>query len=418
MHEIETNSGAENSNDALSPPTRLRSLLMISFVTVMIVVMGLVTAGYLVANTGGSPAAGSTILPASTSLDCNSAGNPAPSSLYINLAEPTTNLAAGGSLALTMEFAVVNYSASDKGITLYFPTQDFTFPLAPTGNYTATITPEDLTIAGPGWTNGANTNRTVVPAGGLNFVQGGKVRLSTQKIAIMANTPYGSLTMMFHWEWKMTEPNGTVSQSGWSPTTAKWGGGVVLPSVFFPAQYIQFLSGAGNGQSVTIGTTYSATIGGPVGGHYYFLEMENGAGSVVQSQGTTLPANATSGNVTIPVLNYDHYLPPGLYLVHIHDICGAILYNKEIKAVFAPSVTVTFYLSPSFCGPMTFNGTSFASGSTGTFAPSTTPYVFTVPHCTGYAFSNWSDTGGLHISSSDHLMVSYYGTFTIEYKPT
>ena len=65
---------------------------------------------------------------------------------------------------------------------------------------------------------------------------------------------------------------------------------------------------------------------------------------------------------------------------------------------------------------MTFNGTSFANDTSGTFIPSSTPYLFTVPKCTGYTFENWTDTGALHISSSDHLMVSNSGTFTIEMK--
>jgi hypothetical protein len=43
--------------------------------------------------------------------------------------------------------------------------------------------------------------------------------------------------------------------------------------------------------------------------------------------------------------------------------------------------------------------------------------VFSVPKCTGYTFKNWADTGGLHISANDRLMVSYNGTFTIELKP-
>jgi hypothetical protein len=189
-----------------------------------------------------------------------------------------------------------------------------------------------------------------------------------------------------------------------------------LPSIFFPAQHVDFLSGPGNGQAVTIGTTYSADLGGPVAGAYYFLEMENGVGHVVKSHGTTIPANATSGNVTITVLNYDNYLPPGLYLVHIHDACGAILYNKLIDAVFAPKVNITFEINPSICGPMTFNGTSFASGSSGAFVPSETSYSFTEPKCSGYTFESHVDTGGLHYTGTGKIEVSYNGTLTLTYK--
>jgi hypothetical protein len=396
----------------------IRLLVAIIFVAAAVIMVSLATTG--VPPSSGLPSSQGTpdVTPASGSLDCNAAGNPSPSALYVNLYEPKENLSSGGKIVNTMEFAVVNYTAADLGISVYFPTVDFTFPLSPTGNYTLAISPQTLKIAGAGWTNGADTNRSATLSGGLHFPSGGKTRLSTQKVAIQANVPYGQLTLEFRWMWTLDQPNGTVLKSPWSVPSSKWGGGVQLPSIFYPAQYIEFLSGPGGGQSVTIGTTYSATLGGPVGGQYYFLEMEDGAGSVVRSHGTTLPANVTSGNVTIPVLNYDNYLSPGLYLVHIHDACGAILYNKLIKAVYAPSVTITFYLQPGSCGPMTFNGTSFANGTTGTFVPSPTPYLFTVPKCAGYEFGNWSDTGGLHISSSDHLVVSYDGTFTITYKPS
>jgi hypothetical protein len=235
----------------------------------------------------------------------------------------------------------------------------------------------------------------------------------------MANVPYGNLTLEFRWMWNLTQPNGTTAKSAWTiPKSTYTKNSSVLPSIFFPAQYFRFLSGPGNGQKETIGTQYTAVLGGPVAGRYFFLEMEDGAGKVVQARGQIIGQNVTTANVTIPILNYDHYLAPGLELVHIHDGCGAILYNKLIDAVFAPIVTVTFYLQPGFCGPMTFNGTSFANGTSGTFVPSTTPYAFTAPVCKGYSFSNWFSTGGLHLPSSGRLLVSYNGTFTIEFKPS
>jgi hypothetical protein len=386
--------------------------------TLLLTVIGLVASGNLA--TGVSPAtvAGPTRIAsaASTSLDCNPTGTPSPSALYINTNEPKVNLANGGTITSTMEFAVVNYTAADFGVLVYFPTVDFTFPLSPTGNFTITVTPQTLAIAGAGWTSGAGTNRSAVEHAGLNFPSGGKARLSTQKVAVQADVPYGQITLEFRWMWQLDQPNGSVTRSAWTTPKSTYSGPPNLPSIFFPAQYTQFVSGAGNGAHVTIGTNYSATLSGPVGGRFFFLEMENGVGHVVKSHGTTFAANATSGNVTIPLLNYDNYLPPGLYLVHIHDACGAILYNKLVNATFAPSATLTFYLSPSTCGPMTFDGTSFANGASGTFTPSSTPYAFTVPKCAGYAFSNWTDTGGLHISSSDRLIASYNGTLTIDYK--
>src|SRR5271157_211153 len=394
-------------------------LLLIASVTLLLCLVALAASGVYVANGTEAASPGPlSLAPASTSLDCNKVGNPAPSALYIPTSEPAVNLSSGGRITGTMEFAVVNYTSSDIGISVYLPTVYFTFPLAPTGNFSMTISPQTLDITGPDWTNGAHTNHSATVATGLGFISKGKDRLSTQKIAIQANVPYGTLTLEFRWMWKLTQPNGTVVSSSWTtPKSTYTGGSSTLPSIFFPAQYVQFITGPGNGQKVTIGTTYTALLGGPVAGKYFFLEMENGAGKVVQAHAQTIAANVTTATVTIVILNYDHYLAPGLELIHIHDVCGAILYNKLIDAIFAPKVTVTFYLQPGFCGPMTFNGTKFANNTSGTFVPSTTPYAFSVPKCSGYTFKNWTDTGGLHISANDKLMVSYNGTFTIQLKP-
>ena len=171
---------------------------------------------------------------ASTSLDCNQVGNPSPSALYINLNEPRSNLSNGGQIVDTMEFAVVNYTSADLGVSVYFPTVDFTFPLAPTGNFTLAISSQSLVIAGSGWTNGAHTNRSSTPNGGLHFPTGGKARMSTQKIAVQANVPYGQLTLEFRWMWSIEQPNGTGSKSVWSTPKSTWSGGSVPPLNLLP----------------------------------------------------------------------------------------------------------------------------------------------------------------------------------------
>ncbi len=417
-NELET--GSVDGGRRRRASASVSSLVLVAFVTLLVGVVAVAGSGAILASDTPAPSSGPQgIAPASTSLDCNKVGNPAPSALYIPTSEPTVNLSSGGQITGIMEFAVVNYTSSDVGISVYFPTVYFTFPLSPTGNFSMTISPQSFNITGSGWTNGAHTNHTETVAAGLNFIPKGKDRLSTQKVAIQADVPYGTVTIEFRWMWKLTQPNGTVASSSWTiPKSTYSSGSSTLPSMFFPAQYVEFISGPGNGQKVTIGTNYTAVLGGAVAGKYFFLEMEDGAGKVVQAHAQTIAANATTATVTITVLNYDHYLAPGLELIHIHDVCGAILYNKLIDAVFAPKVTITFYLEPGFCGPMTFNGTKFANNTSGTFVPSTTPYSFSVPKCSGYTFKNWTDTGGLHISANDELMVSYAGTFTIEFKPS
>jgi hypothetical protein len=302
-------------------------------------------------------------------------------------------------------------------VSLEFPTVDFIFPLSPSGTFSKTTAPQTFAITGPSWISPSGLNLTHVLTNALNFSATGMARATTAKLAIMADVPYGQLTVEFRWMWSALQPNGTSANSTWStPVEGYHHGSSNLPTIFYPAEYVAFLSRPGGGKSVTIGTNYSATLGGPVAGNYYFLEMENSTGTVVNSQGTTMSGGVTTGNVTIPVLDYNHFLVPGNYLVHIHDACGALLYNKQIHAAFAADANITFFLVPASCGPMTFNGTTYQNDTAGIYPPSIVPYSFTVPSCTGHSFEGWRGTGAVHVSSNDHLMISYNGTFTIIYK--
>lgn len=358
---------------------------------------------------------GSAVAPADVE-DCNSHASTAKSALYVNQPEPTQNLSPGGRITSVLEFQVVNYTSSDNSIQLWLPSTDFTFPMVK-GNFTYAIAIQSVAITGSGWLSPSALTKSEVVTGGIDFVHNGTARLSTQKLAVMATAAYGVITVEFRWHWAILQPNSTNwTTHGWSVPSWASGSKGNLPSIFFPAPYVSYLSGTGS--SAYIGNNFTATLGGDVAGRYFFLEMEYASGEVEQSVGETAPADATTFNVTIILLNYDHYLVPATVLVHIHDVCGAILYNKVVKVTFIPEATVTFYLSPASCGGITFGGSTFPSGENGTFVPSTTAYNFSNPSCHGYTFSNWSTTGALHIATGHTMLVSGNGTFSVDYKPT
>ncbi len=81
------------------------------------------------------------------------------------------------------------------------------------------------------------------------------------------------------------------------------------------------------------------------------------------------------------------------------------------------SYVVTFTVNPTYCGPITFNGTSQASGTTSSFPPGTYPAV--AHACAGYTFSGWSSTGGVALatptSASTTVTVSSPGALTATY---
>lgn len=400
-------------------PRRIRPTFLIGFALALLV-LGLALAAAPRPSASGLPThlpSGATTSATPASTVCNAVSPLTPSALLIPITNPSHNLTAGGTISATAQIQIVNYSATQNGTQIYFPGLFYKFPLATGGNYTMFLAPHVLSISQGGWISSPFLNRSAVVPGGLAFKQFASATLSTQKLALMGTAQYGFLTVEVRWQWGNTV-NGTSGMKHtlgpWSVPTAKSGYPKSLPSIFYPAPYVPVLSTSGG--SPVIGDNYSATLGGLVAGHLYFLEMEYPDGKVVQDLGQTAPANATNFTVVIPVINYDHYLTPGAYLVHIHDACGAMLYNKTVKAVFAAHANFTFYFSPGTCGPITFNGTKYTNNTGASVVPSTTPYAFSIAVCKGYTFKGWQTTGGFHISSAGNMLVSASGTFTVYYK--
>ncbi len=372
------------------------------------------TYGSVLPTAASSATAGENEFTSLSNSVCNAHKSLAPSSLYVSQPEPTQNLSAGGTITGHLAFRVLNYVPSDNAIQLYFPSTFFTFPMVTGGNFSYSVGLQWVPITGPGWLTPAALTKSEVAPNGINFVPNGYSRLSTQKLSIMANATYGTIEVEFKWHWSIEQPNSSKIDSHiWSVPSNFTGTHGTLPSVFFPAPYVSYLGGTG--ATAYAGQTFTAELGANVAGRYFFLEMEYGGGHVVQDQGFSAPAGATTFNVSIPFLNYDHYLVPGLLLIHIHDSCGALLYNKVVKVTFPPYANITFYTVPATCGTITFNGTAYTNGENGTYTPSLTPYTLTHQACAGYKFSGWHTTGGISIQGSHSILVTSNGTFTVDY---
>jgi hypothetical protein len=342
---------------------------------------------------------------------CNAPFYVAVSSLLIPLPNPSTPLAAGGSLAVALEFEVNASRVNTTAVKVTFPSVFVTFPLA-VGSTQVYFAPTSSTVPASGWSHSPGMSRTISFNTSLTFRQGVSASLSTQKVAVMASANYSQLSLKFHWSWTLRQPNGSSGTSGWSVPNGTDHLPSQLRSIFYPAPFVSFLSSSG--AAATIGTNYTATLGGNVAARYFLLEMEHtGSGKVVQAQGQTAPTGATTFSVFIPVLGYTRSLAPGTYLVHVHDACGAMLYNKLIHASFAASVSLSFVVSPTTCG-VKFNGTNRFNGTVLTLAPSITPYSVSVG-CVGHTFQSWSGTGGLHVNNGTSLLISAGGTFTVRY---
>jgi hypothetical protein len=360
-----------------------------------------------VTSSGGGPA----IFTPEAAAVCNAPSYTSASSLLITLPDPTGTLAAGGSLTVVFQLAVQATTVSTAGMNATLPSVFATFPLV-SGSDQLFFAGANVPIPASGWFASTAMNKTIVVGSALSFKTGASATLSTQKLAVMAPVNYTKLTLEFRWSWSYVQPNGTSQHSLWTVPTATNQLPAQLRSIFFPAPYVSFLNSSG--ASATIGANYTATIGGAVSGRYFLLEMEfPGTGKVVQAQAQTAPASATTFTVFIPMLGYTNSLAPGPYLVHIHDACGALLYNKSVLAVFAASATVHFAVSPTSCG-VKFDGSSWFNGTAATVTPSIVPYSMSVG-CANNAFKSWSGGGGVHVNNGTSLLVSATGTFTVVY---
>ncbi|MCI4324404.1 MAG: hypothetical protein L3K00_00730 [Thermoplasmata archaeon] len=348
--------------------------------------------------------------------NCNPVGTQTPSAILQGIPVPSTNVTPGGNLSAVMQVEAQNWVAADSNISVHFPSIFFDFPRASGGNQQLFFTNRSILMNFSGWSTPSfgSTKNYTFPSG-LQFEAGAKARIDSMKLAVTATVDYGGITIEIRWHWTYTSAPGVSITSPWSVPTTKTNWPKAVPSIFWPAPYTTYLNSTGI--SAVIGTNWSATLGGDVGGRTFFLEMEYPSGSVVQDLQQTAPANATTFLVQIPMVNYDHYLDPGAFLIHIHDACGAMLYSKTVNAVFPPSATVGFFLTPSACAThfITFNGTKYGNGTTGVFLPSATGYSMSIPACTGHPFSGWSTTGAMHIENGHTMIVSNSGTFTVNY---
>ena len=345
---------------------------------------------------------------------CNAVSTPTPSAVLVPGPAPSESLAGGGSLTAAVEFGGLGPVSPSAPTDVASPSLVATFGLSSGGSVQLYFPAHAFLSNGTGWWSDSLESSTTVESSGLSFATGNASALSSEKLAVMAAAEYGTLTLEVRWHWALTEPNGTVATGPWSRPTSRADWPSSTPSEFFPAPTVSLL--ATNGPVETIGSNFSAMLGGYVADRSFFLELEfPSTGSVVQSQGETSPSAATRMTVTIPMLNYDQYLIPGTYLVHIHDGCGAMLLSLSETATYARSATLSVAVSPDSCGAVRFNGSEYGSGAVISVRPSSTPYPFAAPSCPGHPDRTWQFDGGLHMTSGTSLLVSSSGRISVAY---
>ncbi len=410
------------SGGAVAPCRSGRNVAVIVGVVVVVVVAAFATLvgvpSFGAAATPPAAAPSSGLAAAGTiGPGCNpeSAKYATPTALLIPNSNPSGSVAPGDHVNVTFEFKVdaETIKPNAVGINVYTPTVFTSLPEVGGGSYPATFNNHTFTIPGPVW---VPLSFDKLVTSNVTFLGGASATLSTQKVGIMADTPYGTLKLEFRWSWNITYPNGTFDQGPWTVPSLTFSQGVVLPSIFKPAPYVDLTNESPANDY--IGSVYTMDLSGDVSDRNFYIEFETQAGALkaAEWQNDTASTNATFV-ATIPLLGFGGSLTPGLYLVHIHDSCGAMLYSKRVTLTYAPYAIVNFVTTPSGCGTVTFDGTPYTNGEFANVTPGSTPYSYAFHACTGYTISNWSFEGALRQGMTGEVVVSAGGTFIANFKP-
>ncbi|MCI4366995.1 MAG: hypothetical protein L3K08_04505 [Thermoplasmata archaeon] len=277
--------------------------------------------------TNAIPAASTSTIGGFTTI-CNPK-NPSPSALYISATNPT-HAAAGDLLNVSYEYRVVNYTKADKGVELLFPSVVVVFPYLSAGSLLIYFGPKNAVIANSLWSDAATLKVTTKLVSTAVFDPNASAHLSTSKLAVMATTPTGSMTLEVRWHWTLYH-----TQSG-SKVTGPWtkpslnASSPNLPSTFYPAAYVGIVSTSGS--SVATNTTYVVQLNGSVSSTWFrvVLEYPNN-GTEIQSIYENTTANSTLFNATLPVaFRSGTGIPAGSYLIHVHDSCQAIVHLLKV----------------------------------------------------------------------------------------
>lgn len=320
--------GKRRSGDGRSARARQGALLTVILTLAVVVALSVLppTTGVPGASDSGLRPAAS--IPPWNNWTCNP-NNPSPAALYI----PQVNIAAaetaGSNLTVTLEFGVVNYTQANNGTTIFLPTSKAVLPLSPSGSVSLTLPNRPLTVDGANWSAPSLLNVTVTLPVPYNF-SASAAYLSTSKSAVMANATSGSLTLEFRWRWTISPAGGGVPTIGpWSVPDSN-ATSPDLPSVFFPAPWIGVTATSpipAPGNSV-----FDLTLVGAVANTSFrvVLEYPNN-GTEIQSVWENTSATGTTFVAHVPLAHPSGVaVAPGTYIVHVHDVCEAIVHIESI----------------------------------------------------------------------------------------
>ena len=236
-------------------------------------------------------------------------------------------------LTVTYEFKVVGYVGSDLGTKVYLPSTKAVLPTTPTGSLSLTLPSKNVTITGNGWSSPSLLSGSTKLTSKENFSTA-DAYLTTSKYAVMAYAVSGSLTLEFRWHWSFVPAKGGATQNGTWSVPSRNATSPYLPSIFY--------TGSLRGYRVhdllagRCWTIFNVELSGTVANTSFrmVLEYPNNGTENHESISENSSVWVTLFNATVP-LSYRNGspLPTGNYLIHVHDICEAIVQMHSVVVV-------------------------------------------------------------------------------------
>jgi hypothetical protein len=333
----------------------------------------------------------------------------------VSIGEPKHALAKGDTLSTTYEFSVANTTLSSIHVRVNAPSFFGQFILANGSKLSVYTPPRAVNLSNTSWSPASVTTTKKVMTQNESFSTSAAT-MTSELVGVMATAAEGTVELAFRWSWTVTyASNGTSYSSSWSPLRSTGAD----PTIFYPAPYVELVSTSNT--TVPIGSTFTAYLLGTISGAEFNSELEYAStGNVVHHQLTYTPVgNTTPAAVTVVVESTIGGFAPATMLDHVRNGCGPLLYSITIHAVYPAAATVQFLTQPATCGPIVFNGTSFANGTSTTLAPSTASLAISPGTCAGATFVNWSFSDGIYLKSptlaSNTVIVSSSANLTARF---
>lgn len=265
-----------------------------------------------------------------TSGICNP-WNPSPSSMAISSPNPSGAMV-GDLLNATYEYRVVNYSKSDHGLALYFPTVSAIFPQKNGSELRLDIPATNASVGGAGWSNASLLTGSLRINGTPAFSRYHPAYLTSSKYAVMVAATYGNFTVELRWHWSVYHVKGGTTKDGRWTVPSRSATGAFLPSIFYPAPFVWISSTSGS--TAPAGSLYSIGLKGHVNNTWFriVLEFPNNGTNLHSIFENTTPSHSFVATVPLTFANNTSVAPGSSYLIHVHDHCEAIVRMVTVTA--------------------------------------------------------------------------------------